>query len=206
MPTRSQFQVVVAIAAAVWAVLLLLQGVALKASYLKPYSLAVGAVILSFMAFDRWLWRWKIIARFAHRPVLRGTWRGRLTFWVNPSTGKQLESIEAFLVIRQSYSTISTSLITAESVSMSLVGSLDAPREGVATVTLTYRNTPRLLIQDRSRIHHGALMLEIHGSPPVRLAGRYWTDRDTKGELAFDGRSSKLHTDFKGAAGDSYVT
>lgn len=207
MPSRSQFQVAIGIAAAVWAVMLLLQGVALEASYLRPYSFAVGAVILCFLAFDRWLWRLKPVARMAGRPVLRGTWKGLLTStWIDPTTSKQVSPLDVFLVVRQTYSTISMSLVTAESTSTSLVGSLDAPRHGVPTVSATYRNTPRLLLQNRSRIHHGALVLEVHGSPAARLTGSYWTDRDTKGELTFDGRSSKLHTDYASAAADAYAT
>jgi hypothetical protein len=207
MPSRSQFQVAIGIAAVVWAGMLLLQGAALRASYLRPYSFAVGAVIFCFLVFDRWLWRLKPVASIAGRPVLRGTWKGLLTStWIDPSTGKQIPPIGVFLVVRQYYSMLSMSLVTTESPSTSLVGALDAPRHGVPTVSATYRNTPRLLLQNHSRIHHGALVLEVHGSPPTRLTGSYWTDRDTKGELTFDGRSSKLHTDFASAAADAYTT
>ncbi len=53
----------VGIAAAVWAVMLLAQGVTLKTSYLRPYSLAVGVVIVILLVFDRWLWRIRLLAR-----------------------------------------------------------------------------------------------------------------------------------------------
>lgn len=206
MPSRSQFQVAIGIAAAVWAAMLFSQGVSLDASYLRPYSFAVGAVILCFLAFEQWLWRVKPIARLVSRPVLRGTWKGQLmSSWIDPATGKQILPIDAFLVIRQTYSTISVSLVTAESASISLVASLDAPRGAVTTVSATYRNSPRLLLQDRSRIHHGAVVLEVHESPTSRLTGAYWTDRDTKGELRFEGRSPRLHTDFAGADTDTYM-
>src|SRR5437660_1094495 len=123
MPTRAQFQIAIGIAVVVWATILLVEGVALKPSYLKPYSLAVGAVVLCFLSFDRWLWRFRPVARLTHRPVLRGTWKGRLvSTWVDPTTGRVVDPIDVFLVVRQTYSTISMRLVTPESTSVSLVG------------------------------------------------------------------------------------
>lgn len=200
---RSQVYAAVGIAVVVWAIVLLVQGVALQPSYLKPYSLAVAGIVVCFEVFDRWLWRIGPVPSLVGRPVLRGTWKGVLrSTWVNPETGQQIGRRDAFLVVRQTYSKIATRLITNESSSVSLVSSLDAMRDAVPTVQWTYRNTPELLIQSRSRIHHGAVMLEVHGSPPQRLSGFYWTDRDTKGELVFERHSVELHTDFKGASSD----
>jgi hypothetical protein len=200
---RTQIYAAVGIAAVVWAVLLLVQGVALKPAYLKPYSLVVAAVIICFEAFDRWVWRLGPIPEMVGCPNLRGTWEGSLkSTWVDPETRLPVEAIRAFLAIRQTYSGITTRLMTGESTSVSLVTSLDR-QSGVTTLQWTYRNAPRLLLQERSRIHHGAVLLEAHGAPPRRLAGYYWTDRDTKGEMEFNARIPQIDSDFETAVGHS---
>lgn len=173
----------------------------MKVSYLQPYSFAVSIVILFFIAFDRWLWRIPPIARALHYPVLWGTWKGQLrSTWIDPSTGQGTEPIDVFLVIRQTYSTVSITLMTKESSSRSLVASLDTPNDDIAGISSIYQNIPRTLIQRTSRIHHGSLMLEVHGSPANHLAGSYWTDRDTKGELVLDLRLPKIYTNFEEAS------
>jgi hypothetical protein len=203
MSNRVQVQIIIAIAVVVWAVMLLVQGVTLKASYLQPYSFVVGVVILLLFLFERWLWRIPFVARLLRYPVLRGTWRGQLqSNWTDTSTSP----IDSFLVVRQTYSTISLRFMTKESSSRSLVDSLETPRDDVARLVSTYQNIPGLLIQDRSRIHHGALMLEVQGIPASRLVGSYWTDRDTKGEVSFVSRCRKLYTSFDEASAATWPT
>ena len=200
MPSRTQVQIVLVIAVIVWAVLLFLEGVTLKPSYLKPFSITVAVVVLSLLVFERWLWCIRPVARAFHRPVLQGTWKGQLrSTWKDASMGEQIEPIDVFLTVRQTYSAIALRLMTSESVSTSLVASLEAPRDEVATISSTYRNVPRLLVRDRSSIHHGALMLEVTGTPAKLLQGCYWTDRDTKGELVLNAHTKKLCTNFKEA-------
>jgi hypothetical protein len=197
MSNRVQVQIIIATAVVVWAVMLLVQGVTLKASYLQPYSFVVGVVILLLFLFERWLWRIPFVARLLRCPVLRGTWRGQLqSNWTDPSTAQGIPPIDSFLVVSQTYSTISLRFMTKESSSRSLVASLETPRDDVVRLVSTYQNIPGLLIQDRSRIHHGALMLEVHGNPTNRLTGSYWTDRGTKGEVSLDSRSPKVYTSF----------
>ena len=201
MTSRFQAQVIIGIAVLVWALMLLTEGVTLKASYLQPYSLAVGVVILLLFAFDHWLWRIPLLARVLHCPLLRGTWRGQLrSTWKDSTTSQGIEPIDVFLVVRQTYSTISQRLMTKESSSRSLVASLEVSRDEVPTLSSMYQNVPDLLKQGRSRIHHGALMLEVQGNPANRLKGYYWTDRDTKGEVSLDARSKKVYTSFDEAA------
>ncbi len=49
-------------------------------------------------------------------------------------------------------------------------------------------------------MHHGSTVLDIVGNPAKRLSGRYWTDRDSRGELAFTERSKKIADDYLDAA------
>lgn len=202
VPGRSQIHVVIGIAVIVWSALLLAQGVALKFDYLRPYSVAVSAAVLALLIFDRWLWRFGPISRLLKRPMLHGTWRGQLmSSWVDPKTGKQIDPIEAYVAFKQTYSGVSMRLMTKESNSRSLVAALENSDDHVPVLASTYINIPQLLIQGRSRIHHGALLLEVHGNPTERLIGTYWTDRDTKGQLNLDTRLPALYSSFEEAAG-----
>lgn len=197
MQSRSQFQTGVAIVIIIWVGLLFISGVTLRPSYLKYLSLAVSLGYFLLVAFDRWLWRIPFVARMFHRPVLYGTWKGQLqSSWTDPSGKEGIPPIAVFLAVRQTNSSISMRMMTKESASRSLVASLEAPRGDVVRASCTYQSDPRLLIQGRSRIHYGALMLEVEGNPATRLTGSYWTDRDTKGEVSLDARVSKSYTSF----------
>lgn len=205
LPTRTQVYVTLTIAAIVWTAWFSVQGTPLHLGDLKPFSFAAGAVVVLFEVFDRWAWRLGAIPRLIGIPDIGGTWTGQLrSTWVDKETGKPVEPIEVYLVVRQTYSRIRTALLTKESNSTSLVSSLDSQRDTTPTIQWTYRNIPALLLQSRSRIHHGAVMMDIHGSPTRRLTGFYWTDRDTKGELTFEGRTKSIHSDFDAAHADTY--
>lgn len=200
MLSRIQVQVILGLAVIAWAVMLFVEGVPLKAKYLGPYSVVVTVVVVGLILFDRWLWRIPPAPRLLRHPVLSGTWRGTLrSNWVNPETNATLDPIVVYFAIRQTYSTISLRMMTRESSSVSLVAALEGRGDGVPRVTSTYENQPGVLIQDRSRIHHGALLLEVHGMPADRLDGWYWTDRDTKGEVVLELRNRKVFSSFEEA-------
>ena len=78
--------------------------------------------------------------------------------------------------------------------------SAETGSDGVPRFSSTYENVPGVLVQDWSRIHHGALLLDVHGSPANRLKGWYWTDRDTKGEVSLEKRLPKAYTTFDEAS------
>jgi hypothetical protein len=107
------------------------------------------------------------------------------------------------MVIRQTFSSISMRMIAADSSSELLGGAILRDLDGNHKIIGTYRNTPRLLKRNVSPIHHGSVILDVIGSPPHRLAGEYWTDRDTKGELNFSQRRAQLFRDFS-AASEAY--
>lgn len=200
MMGKIQVQFVIGIAVVVWAVMLFAEGVPLKSTYLKPYSVAVTVVIVTLILFDRWLWRFPGISRLVHRPILQGTWKGTMrSNWKDPTTQQTIEPIEAFFAFRQTYSTLSIRVMTKESTSRSMLAALETGADRVPRVSSTYENIPAVLIQDRSRTHHGALLLDVHGSPATSLTGWYWTDRDTKGEVALADRVKKVYTSFEDA-------
>ena len=49
-----------------------------------------------------------------------------------------------------------------------------------------YSNKPRVSVHDRSLAHDGACSLDIISKGTRKLVGKYWTDRQTKGEMTFE--------------------
>lgn len=207
MISRTQSQVAITIAVLVWAAMLTAQGVSLKVSYLRPYSLVVGVVGVLLIAYERWLWRWPGVRRLVRQPDLQGTWRGTLhSTWIDQSTQQRVKPITVFLAVTQTCSTVTPRLFSKESASESLASSLEPSRKGApAVIWTTYANTPGLLIQGRSRPHHGAMKLEVYNEPPS-LKGRYWTDRQTSGEVVFDRHTRRVHTTFESARKDAELS
>jgi SMODS-associating 2TM, beta-strand rich effector domain len=202
--SRGRVQLILSIAVVVWGGLLFAEGVHLTSRLLQPYSVAVGAVVLVLAGYNRWLWRWSWLRWLPGTPpVLHGTWRGTLTSnYIPPGGATQIPPIEVFLTVTQTASTLSIGLLTAESRSESLTCTLSPAPPGTWTAWLTYRNQPQLLLQDRSRMHHGSMELTVHGAPPEMLDGSYWTDRGTKGQVQFWARSPRKHSDFASAHAD----
>ncbi|HEY3116706.1 MAG TPA: hypothetical protein VGK54_08195 [Chloroflexota bacterium] len=169
---------------------------------LKFFSAAVLASTAVFNLWDFWLWRLPFVQRIPGVPrSLRGTWEGTLTsFWVDPSTGKSPEPKTVYLVVQQTGSLIIVKLLTDESRSTSALANVSEV-DGSVLLAYLYLNKPDMRVEHRSRIHHGSAVFDVSGCPARRLKGRYWTDRDSKGELEFVERSNKLADDFAEAAG-----
>jgi hypothetical protein len=86
-------------------------------------------------------------------------------------------------------------MLTNESKSKSSVAVISD--DGVsASLNYMYLNRPESRYEYRSRMHHGSTSLDITGRPVIRLQGRYWTSRDSKGELDFNQRVKKFADDF----------
>lgn len=193
-------QIVAAIVIAVFVAGTWLKSRQIDLGWLKYFSAAVFVAGLVFALWDSLIWRIPLIQRVPGTPrCVRGTWKGVLTsFWIDPATGKQIAPKTVYLVVRQFAGSISATLLTDESRSVS---SLAEVREidGSAIFAYMYLNKPEMHLEHRSRIHHGSSVLDIFGSPPTRLNGRYWTDRNTRGELDFTEWNRKLSDNFKDA-------
>jgi hypothetical protein len=202
MISRTHLTVLFWFAVLLWAAMLILEGVSIPSAFFKPGSTVLGALVLLMGAFERWIWRWPILHPwFVSEPDLQGTWRGEVhSSWVDPATGERLSPIEAFLVIKQTFSTIRIRLLTQDSSSELLAGSLITNQEDAFLIVGTFLNVPRILVRDISPIHHGTIMLNVRGETNPTLEGGYWTDRLTRGELNFSARSKKQHGTFNHAA------
>jgi hypothetical protein len=202
MISRIQLSTLLALSAIIWGIALILNGVSVSPDLAKPFSIVLGAVSLALGLFEKWVWRLPLLHPwFVSRPNLRGTWAGKvIPFGVDLQSQEPIPPIQAYLVIRQTFSSISIRLITLESDSELLAGSIIESADGLNAVFATYRNTPRLQVRDQSPMHYGGLLLRVNGDPPKALHGQYWTDRNTRGELQFEFRANKFAVSFDEAA------
>lgn len=198
MLSRLHLSAILLVASALWGGLLLYQGVAVKGSWFHPFSGVVGVLVLLLAAFDVWAWRLRILQGwFVPRPNLRGTWRVELqSDWKDPSTDRIIGSIVAYLVVRQTFSTLSIRMLTAESASELVAAEINKASDGTYRLAAVYRNEPKLSVRDRSPIHYGAIVLDVQGDPAKDLAGYYWTDRNSRGELRTLARHDAIASSF----------
>ncbi len=193
MKGRLQVQAVVFVTVLVFAGGILATGDHPNPAWLRFYSYAVAAAVLLMTAWDRWLWRLAISQKIAAVPRnLNGTWKGVLTtFWADPETGVVPAPKLAFLVVRQTATTVSATMFTDQMRSVSSLASLSGV-DGQRSLDYMYLSRPDSQYEKQSRIHHGSTSLDVTGIPPDRLRGRYWTNRDSRGELDFTQRRSEF--------------
>jgi hypothetical protein len=205
-PSRVFIQALVLVVAGVYLVSYLVRGLPTSELF-APIGAAGAAASLFVLAYDHFIWRWPRIGRqISRRPHIRGTWRGTLASnWEDPRTGRQIDpDPEVYLVVRQTFWSISGNLITKESKSCSTTATIEDDGCGQYQFVAQYRNTPRASVRDRSEVHHGSFKLDIGGEPADRLEGYYWTDRNTMGELEFDRRARRPVESYKHAQGLSW--
>ena len=168
--------------------------VPVTAAWFRPFSVAVGVVVLVLSIADKWLWRLRWLRPWLfNMPDLNGTWKVVIRPTAPESSPRE---VIAYMVIRQTFSTVSLRLFTAESNSETLSARVVRCDDGTCNVAAVYRNTPRLQVRERSPLHHGALLLNVQGDHPESLAGQYWTDRLSQGELVLSARSPALAHSF----------
>ena len=149
---------------------------------------AAGAVVLSIMVFDNWLWKWKRLQGwYVHRPHIGGTWKVRITpLKPDPTTGKVRPRRTYEYDIQQTYTKLHVRMTNGpESEGETLAASIKHHDDGKYELVLAYLNTPKQSVRPRSEIHRGLAMLRILGDPnePTALEGSYWTDRQAHGEI-----------------------
>lgn len=185
------------IAAVIWGLFLIIGGIAVSASWLRYLSTVTGIILLLLFVFDLWLWRLPFLQGwFVKRPILNGTWKTTIrSTWRDPSTKKSIEPIEGFMVIHQTYSSLSLRLLTQQSSSEIIGSTIQSFPDGRYIVSGIYRNEPRQLLRQKSPIHYGAFILEMAGRPVMSLKGHYWTDRNTSGEIELSNRHNGVDYD-----------
>ena len=199
MSRRLHVQVIAAIVVLVFAGGIALSGDELKPGWLRFFGAAVFIAVLMLGVWERFIWRWSALQKLQSVPTdLNGTWKGTLASLWQDADGKKQKPKEVYLVVRQTASTASVVLITDESKSRSSLASLDRMPDGYQ-LNYLFVNNPAPRYEDRSRMHRGAASLDVSGRPAQSVEGRYWTDRESRGELTFSERSRK-HADSRDAA------
>lgn len=199
MISRVYVQVIAALVVAVFAAGIWLSGDAVRVEWLRFYSIAVVVALIAIAAWVYILWRLPPSQRLPKVPRdITGTWKGCLrSLWRDPQ-GRQIGEKTAYLVVRQSVGSISTVLLTDESRSDSSLATVSVDG-ATQSLDYLYLNRPSSRHDERSRMHHGSASLDIVGNPAIRLTGRYWTDRDSRGELIFRERATGLADDYEAA-------
>jgi hypothetical protein len=196
--TRSQITALLGLATLTWGTWLLFAGVTVGLVYLTPFSLTVGVLVGAITLFNMYLWRWPVFrSTLSDRPILCGTWQLEIeSNFVDEVTGDK-KKIEAYYLIRQTYTQLSIRLLTKETTSKTLSAQLIKSDDGEWTLQGTYLDTPAVPFREQSKIHYGAFLLRLAGDPISSFHGQYWTDRDTKGTVrSIAHTSSEMPADF----------
>lgn len=205
MPSQFLIRLIVFIVALVYLLGFLILDAPVGRVLTQFSGLAVLVVSVFLFAFDKLLWKLPVINYLTQKPVLYGTWKGTFeSDYEHPETGEREGPKEAYLVARQTYSSMHARFITERSPSESMACELKVKSDGRHEIYAVYENRPPLLAQKRSPVHRGGLILEVVGKPAHALEGPYWTDRKTQGDLKLTGHSKKVHDDFDSARQDTY--
>lgn len=172
---------------AAWGIALYLSGVDVQDSTRRLLAYIPSVSVLLAVVFDLWAWKWPGIHRLVSRPRVDGTWRTTIRPHAKsriPKNGNR-GPITSAVVIEQTFWTLSVRLLTVESSSMSEVASMRNHSESreQRLLTYTYRNEPKQEHRPRSSPHRGACEFTVVGRLPTRIAGTYWTDRFTVGDM-----------------------
>ncbi len=178
MRSRVLVQAVATIVVLVFAAGIWLTGGRVDIGWLRFFWAAVLLATGLLWLWERFLWKIPLIQRIGAVPRdVIGTWRGLLeSFSEDPTTGKRVPAKPAYLVVRQTASTVSVILLTDESKSVSSLGVV-SQGEGVASLDYIYLNRPGSKVEGRSRMHHGSASLDVTGLPATRLRGRLWESK-----------------------------
>jgi hypothetical protein len=160
---------------------------------LVPKVVSVDLLLIAI--FVKWCWKFKIFRGWlVPFPDLNGTWIGHIySNWIDEETGEKIKPIPVMLTVKQNLFSASYVVRTAEMQSDSYVeGFLIDEQRQRKELTYSYTSKPRVSVAHRSNPHDGACVLSIIESPKRKLSGRYWTERQTTGEMIFEFYSEEM--------------
>jgi hypothetical protein len=206
MLTRLHITFLLGLVVVTWWIILIIKGFSFGKEYLIPFTPTITAFVCYQFVLDKFLWRWKPVNRWmVKRPDLRGTWLVKIeSNYINSDTKKKIEPITAFMGIEQTFFTLKMHLMTEESESWLIVDKIEnSPKGNGFRVVGVYNNEPEISLRgNRSEIHYGVFILDIHGErgkKPIALEGHYWTDRNTNGKMCLSEPQDHVYTRFKDA-------
>ena len=160
----------------------------------------ITGVTLILLVIERWVWRWPLVRSVLRVPDLGGTWRVELeSSWDGDGGGAQT----IYVVVHQTYSTVTVEVLTAKARSCSDSANLAkrGPRHVLAYV---YRAEPEAIKREGNEPHRGAAELLVETGERPRFEGDYWTDRGHVGRLSATGWRKGTCGSFATASAASY--
>ncbi len=198
MLSKIHLSVIIALTAVIWGTALWINGIPVTKEMIYVFGTVTAVVGGLLFIFDRWIWHLKILHPwFVAVPDLSGTWKAKIqSTWIDPKTNQGIPPIEAFLVIRQTYSSLSIRLMTPESSSECCAAKILRADDGIYQAVCIYRNEPKHEVRHRSEVHYGGMRLHVSERYPKTMRADYWTDRKTTGDIQLSERSEKLYGSF----------
>jgi hypothetical protein len=174
---------------------------------LIPKVVSIDLLIMAI--FVKWGWKLKVFRGWlVPFPNLNGTWVGFIySDWKNPNTGEKPPPIPVMLTVNQSFFHVSCMMRTGEMESSSYAeGFIIDPDRQIKNIAYSYCSKPRLSLSDRSPPHDGTAVFTIIEKPKLKLIGRYWTERLTKGEIKLEYHSKEMLEELPDDFGNHPVT
>jgi hypothetical protein len=200
MPTSNWTRLVIGLAAAIALGVVWATSGELDTTYAKATVTATSAVTLLLLAFDRWLWRYPPFRWAVRRPVLQGTWKMTQRTTYEPRAD---ETMESYLVIHQTYSSIRVNGLYAISDSQSLSADF-ATDKSRCVVSYIFRTDAHTMYRTGNPPSRGAAALKVGRKPQLHLEGDYWMERGTRGSVKSVAHTSKTYDTFEAARQATY--
>lgn len=208
---KSSIYLLVGISALIWFAFAYFTGLDLSKAIdffsLVPKVVSIDLVLIAI--FIKWGWKFKVFRGWlVPFPNLNGTWLGFIhSDWVNPETGNKPDPIPVMLTVNQSFFHISCVMHTSEMRSNSYAEGfmIDNDRQ-IKQLAYSYTSKPRVSLSERSIPHDGSGVFQIIESPKLKLNGRYWTERLTKGEIYLTFHCVDILEELPEGIGDHPVT
>jgi hypothetical protein len=200
VPSSNWARFVIALAALLSAGIVLASGGQVDLNLAKAVATASTVVILFLLVFDRWIWRWPGIRRLARRPILIGSWKTELR---TSYATREEEVIEAYLIIRQTYSRIWVNMLFDRSQSTSMSGDL-VRESGRCVLYYVFRSDKQTLARDENPPARGAAMMTVATRPSVHLEGDYWMEHGSHGRVVSVGYSPVFYDTYSAAQRGKY--
>jgi hypothetical protein len=180
-----RIKIAVYIAISLISAVIFLAGLQLPSVWSRVVSAIPVVVVGLFAVFDRWVWKWAFVPQIVQRPVIHGTWHGKIESDWKSGADSPSSEYEAFLVVTQTFTTLQVTLISKASKSRSVVSEITKNASDDFSVFYHYGNTPRRELRDGSPIHMGGVSIEVFSVRPKTIEGEYWTSRNSGGSLSF---------------------
>ena len=149
----------------------------------KAFCSSLSICVLVIGIISRLSWRCKILARLMNRPIVHGLWKGELRSNYG-AVGEERITIPIFLVIRQTYLTLSIQSFTERQDGESSLESLWKSSK-TDSVQLSYIFKLNKFFSGASSATNGTGVLKLAGDK-LSLKGIYWTNAPTHGEISLE--------------------